>query len=154
MGSWLKTPTPWNLWNFLKKDQRPHIQIKVVTLKMASYRTMRKNKKWKESENLRFNGQKNFFCYPILQPLGSLSHMAIYKSSLKNTRKVNLQPIFNKISPWTLMASQFDVLGVAKKLIKWLVHMSKRKEKILIFFFSWCAQTPNYQFLVSRNSRD
>jgi hypothetical protein len=37
-----------DLENFLEKNQKLHIQILEVTLKMTSYRTMSKNKKWKK----------------------------------------------------------------------------------------------------------
>jgi hypothetical protein len=48
-------------------------------------KTMRK-KEVKNSENPRFYGQnKVFFENPTLQPLGSFSHMAVCRSSLKNT---------------------------------------------------------------------
>jgi hypothetical protein len=70
----------------LEKNQKLHIQIVVVTLKVMSCRTMSKKKKMKKSEKPRFYGQnKLFFDNPALQPLGSFSHMAACRSSLKNT---------------------------------------------------------------------
>jgi hypothetical protein len=48
-------------------------------------------------KKLRFYGQKKpFFEHPTLQPLGSFSHMAACRSSLENTRKMSLIPVFNK----------------------------------------------------------
>jgi hypothetical protein len=42
--------------------------------------------KVKKSEKPRFHGQnKLFFEHPALQPLGSFSHMAAYRSFLENT---------------------------------------------------------------------
>jgi hypothetical protein len=74
-----------DLVKFLEKNQKLHIQIVVVTLKVTSYRTMSK-KKSEKSEKPRFYGQnKLFFENPALQPLGSFSHMAAWRSSLENT---------------------------------------------------------------------
>jgi hypothetical protein len=40
---------------------------------------------------------------------------------------MNLKPILNKTSPQVHMESKFDVLDVAEKLVKYVVHSSKRK---------------------------
>jgi hypothetical protein len=53
--------------------------------------------------------------------------MAACRSSSKNTRKINLKPVMNKTSPWAHIKSEFDVLGVPGKLMKYVVHSSKRK---------------------------
>jgi hypothetical protein len=58
--------------------------------------------------------------------LSSFSHMAACRSSSKNTRKMNLQSILNENSPWAHTELELDVLGVAGKLIKYVVHSSKR----------------------------
>jgi hypothetical protein len=74
-----------DLVNILEKNQKLHIQIVAVTLKVTSCRTMSK-KKVKKSEKPRFYGQnKLFFENPAHQPLGSFSHMAACRSSLENT---------------------------------------------------------------------
>jgi hypothetical protein len=52
--------------------------------------------------------------------------MAACRSSSKNTRKMNLQSILNENSPWAHTELELDVLGVAGKLIKYVVHSSKR----------------------------
>jgi hypothetical protein len=66
-----------DLVKILEKNQKLHIQIVLVTLKVTSCRTMRRRKKVKKGEKLRFYGQnKLFFEIPALQPLGSFSHMA------------------------------------------------------------------------------
>jgi hypothetical protein len=70
---------------------------------------MSKKKKVKKSEKPRFYGQnKLFFEHPILQPLGSFSHMAACRSSSKNTGKMSLIPVFNKNSPRAHMESELD----------------------------------------------
>jgi hypothetical protein len=74
-----------DLVRILEKNQKLHIQIIAVTLKVTSCRTMSK-KKSEKSEKPRFYGQnKLFFENPDLQPLGSFSHMAACRSSLENT---------------------------------------------------------------------
>jgi hypothetical protein len=64
-----------DLVKILEKNQKLHIQIVAVTLKVTSWRIMSK-KKLKKSEKQGFYGQnKLFFENPALQPLGSFSHM-------------------------------------------------------------------------------
>jgi hypothetical protein len=55
--------------------------------------------------------------------------MAACRSSLENTGKVSLIPIFNKNSPQAYTESELDVLGVHGQLAKYVVHSSKRKKK-------------------------
>jgi hypothetical protein len=40
---------------------------------------------------------------------------------------MSLIPVFNKTSPLAHMGSEFDVLGVHGKLVKYVVQSSKRK---------------------------
>jgi hypothetical protein len=69
--------------------------------------------KVKKSENPRFYGQnKLFFENPALQPLGGFSHMAACRSSLENTGKMSLIPVFNKNSPRAHTELELDMLGV------------------------------------------
>jgi hypothetical protein len=85
-------------------------------------------KKVKKSEKPRFYRQnKLFFEHPALQPLGSFSHMATCRSSSKNTGKMSLILVFNKNLPWAHMESKLDVLGIHRKLVKYVIHSSKRK---------------------------
>jgi hypothetical protein len=75
-----------DLVKFLEKNQKLHIEIIAVTLKVASCRTMSKKKKVKKSEKPRFYGQTNYFLRTLpFSPLGSFSHMAACRSSLENT---------------------------------------------------------------------
>jgi hypothetical protein len=53
--------------------------------------------------------------------------MAACRSSSENTRKMNLMPVLNKISPRAHTELELGVLGVPKKLVKYVVHSSKRK---------------------------
>jgi hypothetical protein len=48
---------------------------------------------------------------------------------------------------------RIDVLGVARKLVKYVIHLSKRRNFKKNKFFSQAAQTANDHFLVSRNLR-
>jgi hypothetical protein len=82
----------------------------------------------KKGKKTRFYGQnKLFFEHPALQPLGSFNHMAACRSSLENTGKMSSIPVFNKNLPRVHMESELDVLGVQGKLVKYVVHLSKRK---------------------------
>ena len=81
-----------------------------------------------KNENPRFYGQnKLLFKHLTLQPLGNFCHMVAYRSSSKKIRKLNLIPVLNKNSPQAHMESELNVLGVHKKLVKYVVHSSKRK---------------------------
>jgi hypothetical protein len=74
-----------DLVKILEKNQKLHIQIVAVALKVTSCITMSK-KKVKKSEKPRFYGQnKLFFENLALQPLGSFSHMAACRGSLENS---------------------------------------------------------------------
>jgi hypothetical protein len=52
--------------------------------------------------------------------------MAACRSSSKNTGKMSLIPVFSKNSPRAHTKSELDVLGVHGKLVKYVVHSSKR----------------------------
>jgi hypothetical protein len=131
------------LVKFLENNQKLHIQIVVVTLKVTSYKTKSKKKKWKKSEKPRFYGPKKlFFEHPALQPLGSFSHMAACRSSSENSGKMSLIPVLNKNSPRAHTESELDVLGVHGKLVKNVVHLSKRKNwKKIIFLHTSCPNS-------------
>jgi hypothetical protein len=45
----------------------------------------------------------------------------------KKKGKMSLIPVFNNNLPPAHTESEFDVLGVNKKLVKYVVHLSKRK---------------------------
>jgi hypothetical protein len=82
----------------------------------------------KKSEKPRFYGQKKlFFENPAFQPLGNFSHMAACRSSLENIVKMSLILVFNKNSPRAHTESELDVLGIHGKLVKYVVHLSRRK---------------------------
>jgi hypothetical protein len=53
--------------------------------------------------------------------------MAACRSSSKNTGKMSLIPVFNKNSPQAHTESEFEVLDVHGKHVKYVVHLSKRK---------------------------
>jgi hypothetical protein len=53
--------------------------------------------------------------------------MVACRSSSKNTGKMSLITVFNKNSPRAHMELEFDMLGVHRKLVKYVVHTSKRK---------------------------
>jgi hypothetical protein len=53
--------------------------------------------------------------------------MAACRSSSKTTRKMNLIPVLNKTSPHAHMELELEVLGVPGKLVKYVIHSSKRR---------------------------
>jgi hypothetical protein len=53
--------------------------------------------------------------------------MAACRSFSKNTGKMNLIPVLNKTSPQAHTELGLDVLGVLGKLVKYVVHLSIRK---------------------------
>jgi hypothetical protein len=53
--------------------------------------------------------------------------MATCRSSSENTGKISLIPVLNKTSPRAHTESDLDVLGVHGKLVKYVVHSSKRR---------------------------
>jgi hypothetical protein len=53
--------------------------------------------------------------------------MATCRSSSENIGKMSLIPFFNKTSSWAHTELELDVLGVHGKLVKYVVHLSKRK---------------------------
>jgi hypothetical protein len=60
--------------------------------------------------------------------------MAACRSSLENAGKMNLIPIFNKNSPRAHTELELGVLGVYGKLVKYVVHSSKRKNSKKFIF--------------------
>jgi hypothetical protein len=72
-------------------------------------------------------GKPTSFFAPCLQPLGTFSHMAACRSSSNNTQKMSLVPVFKKNSPRAHSELELDLLGVHRKLVKYVVHLSKRK---------------------------
>jgi hypothetical protein len=67
--------------------------------------------------------------------------MAACNSSLENTGKMNLIPILNKTPPWVHTELELDVFGDLGKLVKYVLHSSKRKNWKKSFFFTQAAQT-------------
>jgi hypothetical protein len=74
-----------DLVKILENNQKLHIQIIAVTLKVTSCRTMRE-KKVKKNTKPRFYGQnKLFFENPAFQTLGNFSHMAACRREKAST---------------------------------------------------------------------
>jgi hypothetical protein len=62
---------------------------------------------------------------------------------------MNLQSIYNKISPWAHMELEFDVLNVDRKPVKCAIHFSKRKKlKEYIYVFIRCLKTKQLDFFL------
>jgi hypothetical protein len=88
---------------------------------------MSKKKKWKKVKNQDSMYKTNFFLAPCPSALGNFSHMAACRNSLENIRKMNLIFVLNKTSLRAHTELELDVLGVHGKLVKYVVHSSKRK---------------------------
>jgi hypothetical protein len=58
-----------------------------------------------------------------LQSKGNVGHMATFGSSSENKEKSNLQPVSNIELFRTHKESELGVLGVAKKLVKDVLHL-------------------------------
>jgi hypothetical protein len=67
--------------------------------------------------------------------------MAACRNFSETTRKMNLIPVLNKASPQAHIESELNELGVPGKLMKYVVHSSKRKILKNLFFFTQAAQT-------------
>jgi peroxiredoxin len=101
---------------------------------MENHEQKKKKKKKKWKTKILWAKQTSFLtpCPSALQPLGSFSHMVAYRSSSKNTQKMNLEPILNKTSPRAHMESEFHMFGV--------VHLSKEKNEKKLYFFTQATQ--------------
>jgi hypothetical protein len=82
----------------------------------------------KKVKNQDSMGKKTSFLAPCPSSLGIFNHMAACRRSSEIAGKMNLKPIFNKNSPRAHTKSKFDVLGVHGKLVKYVIHSSKRKK--------------------------
>jgi hypothetical protein len=72
----------------------------------------------------------------------------------KMQKNLNFQPILNIELFLTHTKSELGVLGIAKKLVKNVVHLWRQNfEKIIFFIFLQVVQTTNNHFWVSRNFR-
>jgi hypothetical protein len=67
--------------------------------------------------------------------------MAACKSSSKNVGKMSLIPVLNKTSPRAHRESELDVLGVPRKLVKYIVQLFIEKIEKKLFLFTQAAQT-------------
>jgi hypothetical protein len=101
-------------------------------------------------------GKTNFFLSTMPFSPWVVSATWLQCRSLENTGKINLKSFLNKTSPQAHMELEFDVFGVPEKLVKYVVHLSKRKyRKKIEFLLTSCpnGQTTIDQFLVSGNFR-
>jgi hypothetical protein len=89
-------------------------------------------------KNKDFMGKTNLFLSTLpFRPWTVLATWLQCRSSSKNTRKMTLIPVFNKTSPWTDTELKLEVLGVQRKLVKYVVYSSKRKKLKNIYFSSY-----------------
>jgi hypothetical protein len=98
-------------------------------------------KKWKLE--ILWTKQACFFGTMPFNPWAVLATWLHVGTPKKNIGRMNLQPVLNKNSPGAHMELKFDMFGVAKKLVKYVVHLSKRK-KYFLRKILW--QTTNFWF--------
>jgi hypothetical protein len=142
------------LVKFLEKNQRLHMQSEWLHWRWHHVEPWGKNKMLEKSKCWRKKwkseilwAKKTFFWHPALEPLGNFSHMATHRGSSKNTRKLKLQSILNKNSPRAHMETEFDIFGVSRKLVKFLVHLSKEKNKLKLFpLLTRCPKSKQHVF--------
>jgi hypothetical protein len=67
--------------------------------------------------------------------------MVVCRSSSKNIGIMSLILVFNKTSPQAHTELELDVFGVHRKLVKYVIHSSKKKIEKKLFFFTQAAQT-------------
>jgi hypothetical protein len=73
-------------------------------------------------------GKTNYFLRTLpFRPWVVSATLAACRSSSENTRKMSLILVFNKNSPQAHTVLKLDVFGVHGKLVKYVVHSSKRK---------------------------
>jgi hypothetical protein len=77
-------------------------------------------------KNQDFMGKTNYFLRTLPFSPWAVSATWLHVS-LENTRKMSLILVFNKTSPQAHTESELGVLGVDGKLVKYVVHSSKRK---------------------------
>jgi hypothetical protein len=113
------------LVNFSEKNI--HIQIGAATLKMTSYRTMNKNNIFKKVKiQASRTKQTCFFGTLPFSPWAILAMWLHVGGPQKITRILNLQPILNKNLTWAHMELGFITLGVARKMVKYIAHLSNK----------------------------
>jgi hypothetical protein len=79
-------------------------------------------------KNQDFMGKTNFFLSPLpFSPWAVLATWLHVGAPHKIQEKMNLIPVFNKNLLPAHTKSEFDVLGIHRKLVKYVVHLSKRK---------------------------
>jgi hypothetical protein len=105
-----------------KNNSRAHIEGDI----MQDHSSKKKVKKVKNQD---FMDKTNFFLSTLpFSPWVASATWVACRSSLENTGKMSLIPVFNKNSPWAHTKSELDVLGAHRKLVKYVVHLSKRKK--------------------------
>jgi hypothetical protein len=79
--------------------------------------------------------------------------MAAYRSSSNNIGKLNFQPILYKNSPQAHTKLEFDLLGVAKELVRYVLHLSQKKFEKKHFSSHRVPKQQTTNYLVSRSFR-
>jgi hypothetical protein len=112
---------------FLKKNHKIHIQITANTLKMGIMENHEQNINLEKSENPRIYGQNNFFFGTLPFIPWAVLAMWLHLELLKKYRKIELTTHFEQKFTIGLYGVKFDMFGIVGKLVKYVFHLSKRK---------------------------
>jgi hypothetical protein len=73
-------------------------------------------------------GKTNFFLSTLpFSPWAVSATWLHVGAPQKIYQTMSLEPVLNKTSPWAHTELEFDVFGVPGKLMKFVIHFSKRK---------------------------
>jgi hypothetical protein len=98
-----------------------------------------------KSENLRFYGQNKKINLSTL-PFSPWAILAAWLH-VGAPQKMILKPVMNKTSPRAHTESEFDVLGVPRKLVKYAIYSSKIKNwKKIKFLHTSCPNSNQPSF--------
>jgi hypothetical protein len=139
---------------FFEKIKIFNIHVQAATLKVALYRTMSKNKKWKKWKTKILWTNQTSFLTPYPLALGKFLPRGCKEDFLKKNRNNEFITHFEKITMGSYRVGIWSTWCFRKacEICNSLVLKKKLKRKSI--FLSWesqCAQTAYNWFLVSKN---
>ena len=92
--------------------------------------------KWKKWKPKILQAKQDSISTLPFSPWAVLATWLHVGSPSENTGEMSLIPVLNKNSPRAHTESELDVFGVHRKLVKYVVHLSKRKKTLKYIFSS------------------
>ena len=136
-----------DLVNFFELKKKLHIQIIAITLKVTSCKTMSKKKSEKKWKTKILWENETSFLAPCPPALGQFQPHGYMQELIRKYQKNELNTHFQQ--KWLIWSRNLRSLNVHRKLVKYVVHSSERKELIFFLkFFTLAAQIAINQFLV------